>query len=184
MSSATPSARAYTGAQKPYVSVIIEGDGAALKDTSHNGSINNAKHPRFNSKPRESSFFRWWLFELLASVISIASLISLVLVLRHYSGRGLQELDLPYSLTLNGIVAAISTVNRVALMVPVGAAMSQEAWLWFSRQKGVCRSQLADLEDSDAASRGAWGSFLFLCKARRRCARPSQRCHCQKLTRR
>lgn len=175
MPSVTPSARAYAGTQKPYVSVNIEGNGIALMDTSHNGSTNNAP---FNSKPCESSFFRWWLFELLASVISIASLISLVLVLRHYSGRGLQELDLPYSLTLNGIVAAISTVNRVALMVPVGAAMSQEAWLWFSRQKGVCRSRLADLEDSDAASRGAWGSFLFLCKARRRCARPSQRCHC------
>lgn len=178
MSSATPPARAYEGAQKPYVSVNIEGDGTALMDVSYNGSANNANHPRLNSKPRESSFFRWWLFELLASVISIASLISLILVLRHYSGRGIQELDLPYSLTLNGIVAAISTVNRVALMVPVGAAMSQEAWLWFSQQKDICRSRLVDLEDSDAASRGAWGSFLFLCKARRRCARPSQRCHC------
>jgi hypothetical protein len=48
MSSATPSVRAYAGAQKPYVSVNIEGDGTALKDTSYNGSINNAKHPRFD----------------------------------------------------------------------------------------------------------------------------------------
>jgi hypothetical protein len=98
MSSATPSARACTGTQKPYVSVIIEGDGAAPKDTSHNGSINNAKHPRFNSKPRESSFFRWWLFELLASVISIASLISLVLVLLLWtrpSGAGFTILAYP-----------------------------------------------------------------------------------------
>jgi hypothetical protein len=90
--------------------------------------------------------------------------------LRIYDGHSLNDLNLPYSLTLNGIVAVIATLNRVALMVSVGSAMSQEAWLWFSpvKQRQNCRSRLGDLELSDAASRGAWGSLVFLFVARRR----------------
>lgn len=133
-------------------------------------SPNNAAGGRFERRSGSDFFLRWWIPEIFSSFLSVAALLSLVLVLRHYDSRGINQLNLPYSLTLNGIVAAISTVNRVALMVPVGSAMSQEAWLWFSmaKQSKVVRSQLRDLEISDAASRGAWGSLVFLCKARSR----------------
>ena len=121
-------------------------------------------------KHSRSSFFRWWLPEIIASILSIASLLSIVIVLRIYDGQSLNDLNLPYSLTLNGIIAVIATLNRVALMVPVGSAMSQEAWLWFSSvaHKDTCRSRFLDLDLSDAASRGAWGSLVFLFVARRR----------------
>lgn len=119
-----------------------------------------------------TSLFLWWSPEILSSTISLGCLVATVAVLRHYDGRGIQDLNLPYSLTLNGIVAAISTINRVALMVPVASALSQEAWLWFAPSRhavtGPARGQLRDLELSDAASRGAWGSLIFLLKARRR----------------
>ncbi len=84
--------------------------------------------------------------------------------------HSLNQIDLPRSIGLNGLVALLSTVNRVALMVPVGSAMSQEVWLWFSstRRRPVCRARLRDLESSDAASRGAWGSLLLLFRARTR----------------
>lgn len=127
------------------------------------------------TKPSRSSFLRWWFPEILASIISIASLLATVIVLRHYDGLGLNDLNLPNSLTLNGIIAAIATLNRVALMVPVGSAMSQEVWLWFSSvaHKDTCRSRFLDLNLSDAASRGAWGSLVFLFVARRRFVPPS-----------
>ena len=113
------------------------------------------------------SFFRWWLPELFASLLSVASLISLIAVLRHYHGRGIQDLRLPSSLTLNGLVAILSTLTRASLMVPIGSAISQDVWLWLSKpQKG--RGQLQDLEFSDAASRGSWGSLVFLIRARSR----------------
>ena len=64
--------------------------------------------------------------ELFASLLSVASLISLIVLVRSYHGRGIGELNLPYSLILNGLVALISTVNIVALMVPVGSTLSQE----------------------------------------------------------
>jgi hypothetical protein len=123
------------------------------------------------TKPARNSFLRWWFQEILASIISVASLLSTVIVLLHYDGLGLNDLNLPHSLTLNGIIAAIATINRVALMVPVASAMSQEVWLWFSSvaHKGTCRSRFLDLDISDAASRGAWGSLVFLFVTRRRC---------------
>ena len=52
-------------------------------------------------------------------------------------------------------------------MVPVGSAISQEVWLWLSKAQkdsGV----LQNLESSDAASRGSWGSLIFLVRARTR----------------
>jgi hypothetical protein len=122
------------------------------------------------TKPARSSFLRWWFLEILASILSVASLLTIVIVLHRYDGLGLNDLNLPNSLTLNGIIAALATVNRVALMVPVGSAMSQEVWLWFSSaaHEDTCHSRLLDLNISDAASRGAWGSLMFLFVARRR----------------
>jgi Protein of unknown function (DUF3176) len=127
------------------------------------------------TKPSRGSFLRWWFLEILTSIISVASLLSTVVVLRHYDGLNVNDLNLPSSLTLNGIIAAIATLNRVALMIPVGSAMSQEVWLWFSSvaHKDTCRSRFSDLNLSDAASRGAWGCLVFLFVARRRFVPPT-----------
>ena len=151
--------------RKPVSYTSIENDEAALIDHS-----DPAAAPGPRAQPHGSSFFRWWLPELFASVLSVASLLALVIVLRAYDGRGITDLNLPASLTLNGIVAAISTFNRVCLMVPVGAAISQEAWLWFltARHQKRTYSRLGDLDLTDGASRGAWGSLVFLCFSRRR----------------
>jgi thiosulfate reductase cytochrome b subunit len=113
--------------------------------------------------PRSNSFLRWWAAEIAASMLSIASLLSVMIVLRKYEGRSINDLGLPSWLTLNGIVATISTINRVCLMLPVGSAISQEAWLWFSGagQTGKYSCRLQDLEKSDAASRGASGSLML-----------------------
>ena len=111
---------------------------------------------------------RWWLPEIVASVLSLVSFVSLVFLLWSYQGRSLEDLHLPASLTLNGVVAIISTINRAALMIPVGSIMSQEVWLWLSKRRG----RLADLDLSDAASRGAWGSMQFLIRPRKRFRHP------------
>ena len=120
--------------------------------------------------PSVLSCLRWWIPELFASLLSICTFVSVMLILRNYHGRALNEINLPSSLTLNTLIALLSTVNRVALMVPVGSAMSQEVWLWFSNpwSKSNHRARLRDLELSNAASRGAWGSLLFLFSGRSR----------------
>jgi hypothetical protein len=92
---------------------------------------------------------------------------ALALVVRRYEGRPIQEINLPKSLQLSAIVAALSTVTRVALIVPVASALSQDSWLWFSnpKQRFSGHSRLKDLELMDNASRGPWGSFQFLLRA-------------------
>ena len=139
-------------------------DGEVAIDLMGSPNRNSSQNSTRPSRTGVLSNFRWWMPELFASLLSMISFVSLVFILRNYHGRALNQIDLPRSISLNGLVALLSTVNRVALMVPVGSAMSQEAWLWFSniRRRPVCRARLCDLESSDAASRGAWGSLLLL----------------------
>lgn len=59
-------------------------------------------------------------------------------ILRNYHGRALNEIDLPRSLSLNGLIALLSTVDRVTLIVPVGSAMIQ-VWLWLSDARRACK---------------------------------------------
>ncbi|KUJ15929.1 uncharacterized protein LY89DRAFT_99197 [Mollisia scopiformis] len=113
---------------------------------------------------RTSSILKWWLPEIVASTLSVATLFSLALILRLYEKRNITDLRLLSSLTLNGLIAVISTLNRVLLMVPVGSILSQEGWHWFAEkdQRKRCKSSLGDLDALDQAARGAWGSLIFL----------------------
>ena len=141
-------------------------DRTALMQPSE--SIQSKSHRKKHTG--RSSFLRWWLPEIFASVLSVACLVCIVAILRVYDRRGLDQVNFPTGLTLNGVIALIATINRVALMVPVGSSLSQEAWLWFSpvTHQKVCPTRLRDLELSDDASRGAWGSLIFLLYGRHR----------------
>ena len=121
-----------------------------------------AKKP---TKRSRISVLRWWIPEIIASIISVGSLIGIAFFLRAYDGVGIDDIKLPYSLSINGVVALLATVNRVALMIPIGSGLSQEIWLWFSTtdRGGKTRGRrLRDLSRSDDASRGAWGSLKLM----------------------
>ena len=144
---------------------MSQDDTAKLIETRLQESLESAKPSLKSQKFPE---LRWWLPEILASILSLISFISLVVLIWHYQGQSLDGLRLPGSLTLNGLVSIIATINRAALMIPVGSIMSQEVWLWLSKRRG----RLADLELSDEASRGAWGSAKFLLQPRKRFLHP------------
>ncbi|RDW82538.1 hypothetical protein BP6252_03650 [Coleophoma cylindrospora] len=119
--------------------------------------------------PRASSTFlqkslscsNWWLYELLAMFLSVASLITVIALLMHYNGKPTQQWA--YGITLNGVVAALATVTRTALMIPTATALSQSKWLWFTSDKNLIGpKRLQDLETFDSASRGSLGSFRLL----------------------
>lgn len=139
-----------------------------LIDQPFPDTIHHDSRPRLHHSIRTA--LRWWIPELLAIILSIAALLVIVIVLRVYEGRSIDDLNLPKYLTLNGLVAAISTFDRVFLVVPIGSAISQEAWLWFRKNdiEQHPHSHLRDLSRSDAASRGAWGSFCFVFTSPRR----------------
>ena len=105
----------------------------------------------------------WWGFELAAICISFAAFASLVAVLAT-SNNHVQRTFLWQGLTLNGLVAILSTLTRASLLFAVAAAIDQSKWITFSQnQSGTSKSRpLEDLEYFDQASRGAWGSAKLL----------------------
>jgi hypothetical protein len=121
------------------------------------------KNPRtiFNVLP-------WWLPELTSSVLSITSLLCIVIVLRNYEGRLATDLHLPSSLTLNGLIAFVATINRACLLMPVCSAIMQEMWLYFAHEakKPVCMSRLQDMELFANASHSSMGSVVFIIRTR------------------
>lgn len=126
------------------------------------------------TSPRKgvSTSLRGWWPEILAALCALIALAALVALVRYYRGRSIDwpSPDSQYNPSLNGLIALLSTIARAALLIPVASALSQDVWLCLSDgSRGLAgRGQLRDLEISDDASRGAWGSVLLLRHFRKR----------------
>ena len=59
----------------------------------------------------------------------------------------------------------LSKVASAALILPISEAIGQLKWTWFH---GTESKEMIDFEIFDKASRGAWGSFLLLCRTKGR----------------
>ncbi|KAI2635877.1 hypothetical protein GGS26DRAFT_515936 [Hypomontagnella submonticulosa] len=106
--------------------------------------------------------FSLWTFQLSALVLSCASFISIVAVAAGYSGRPLSDWTFGI-LSINSIIAGLTTVMKGALMVPIADSISQAKWSWFSSSaSGSVGRPLRHLDRIDQVSRGAWGSLLWL----------------------
>ena len=109
----------------------------------------------------------WWWPELFATAVSIVAMLAIAFVALHYRGQGVVTVSLPSRLTLNSLIALLATVARACLLVPVASTLSQEVWLALS-EVGSTKTRLRDLNASEYASRGTWGSILLLGHIRRR----------------
>ncbi|OJD31464.1 acid phosphatase protein [Diplodia corticola] len=97
----------------------------------------------------------WWLFELLAWIISAIAMAVLVVTLILTDGRPLPHW--PMRITLNSFISILATIIKAAMVVPIAEGISQLKWLWF-KKAGV----LKDIQTFDEASRGMWGSLKLL----------------------
>ena len=117
----------------------------------------------------ERIFTNWWLWEILAVLLSFGTFSALVIVLIVYDGRAVSAL--PKRISLNAIVSILGTISRTSLMFSITATLCQFKWLLFS---GRTR-QLKDLQLYDDASRGPLGSSALLiaekCRSVRSCIR-------------
>ena len=104
----------------------------------------------------ERTFTNWWLWEILAVLLSLGTFSALVTVLIVYDGRAVSAL--PKRISLNAIVSILGTISRTSLMFSVTATLCQLKWLWFS---GRTRP-LKDLQLYDDASRGPLDSSALL----------------------
>ncbi|KAF9880320.1 hypothetical protein CkaCkLH20_02274 [Colletotrichum karsti] len=121
-------------------------------------TASNDKKKRATAKRRRPIFsiLKGWWQEIVWSVISLICVIVLVVLLNAYDGKPLP--NWPSGLTLNTVIAFISTVCRTAFILPVMESLSQYKWNWYKKSP----RPLADFRVFDEASRGPWGSLKLL----------------------
>ncbi|KAM5350587.1 hypothetical protein ACJ41O_007092 [Fusarium nematophilum] len=98
----------------------------------------------------------WWL-EGLSCLFSIAAIVALVVLLQKFDDKPLPIF--PLGLTLNTLIALLSTSTRACLILVIEESVSQLKWLWLRRER-----PLKDFEVFDEASRGPWGSLRLLAR--------------------
>ena len=97
----------------------------------------------------------WWP-ETMALSFSAGCLVLVAVILRYYDGR--PNPTLPTGITLNAVVAILSTASRSSLLFAITATVGQSKWCWFRSRPRT----LHDLQRLDEASRGPLGSFGML----------------------
>jgi hypothetical protein len=109
----------------------------------------------------------WWALEYLASLISITATAALIVTLAVTDGHKQPSWGVAGAkITLNAIVAAITTVIRTALTMVVGGAMSQSAWNWYSSKRASEKLNGGKpLKDFDSFADGGsdpWASVMLI----------------------
>ncbi|KAF2818751.1 hypothetical protein CC86DRAFT_153528 [Ophiobolus disseminans] len=120
------------------------------------------KRPRKTLRPlrERASLFGWW-WELAAVVVSLVSMSLILTILCYMNNRLLSDWKLP--IQLNSLIAIFSTFARSALLVALAGGLSQLKWNHFEKQ----HSTLDRLQIHDEASRGPWGSVMYLFRMRK-----------------
>jgi hypothetical protein len=105
-----------------------------------------------------------WTFEILSVIVSIASVVTIVVVLYRENNRSLTAWK--FGITLNTVIATLGTIARTTLAFAISACIGQQRWSWFRRKS----DHLVAFERFDEASRGPYGSLqLFVWLRMRYC---------------
>lgn len=105
---------------------------------------------------------QFWMIEVISSLISFLCLGLIVLVFLAYDGKK-QETQGIYSGLPTTTVNILITLMRTAMVLPVGTALAQLQWSWFTTEQ-----QLVDMETFADATRGPFGSMVLLSKMTQR----------------
>lgn len=97
-----------------------------------------------------------WALEYGALILAAAAFASIVAVLEVYKDRPVS--DWTSKVSLNTVISTVGIVMKGAVLLPVGAALSQLKWTWYHRQS----RPLQTFQTLDAASRGPLGAATLL----------------------
>ncbi|KAI0550936.1 hypothetical protein F4679DRAFT_572603 [Xylaria curta] len=98
----------------------------------------------------------WWWWEIGATILSIASLVLLFILFFKSDSQPLQSW--PLQIQPSFLVAFLATIAKKSMMVPVASCLSQLKWRHFMHRP----RPLDQFQVIDDASRGPWGSLIFL----------------------
>ncbi|KAF5721156.1 DUF3176 domain-containing protein [Fusarium globosum] len=132
------------------------------RELQNNGDslISNQDSLGTNYALRRNHIFRSWWQEIAWCVFAAGLLVLLVVLLKTHDKKPAPE----WFVSLNAVVAAIATICRASMVIPVSEGLSQLKWNAFARSQ----RPLDDLKTFDQASRGPFGSLLLLSKTRGR----------------
>ncbi|KAK4212581.1 hypothetical protein QBC37DRAFT_287669 [Rhypophila decipiens] len=99
--------------------------------------------------------WKLWLPEFSACALVLAMVGALVGTILPHQDKPLPEW--PYGLSINTMVAIYLTIMKAALVFILSNCLGQLKWTWFEKTH-----PLNHLDKYDNASRGPWGSLLFL----------------------
>lgn len=97
-----------------------------------------------------------WICESTAMVFSLACLVAIALIVKFYDNQTIPHF--PSGITLNTIIAILSTAARSSLIYVICATIGQLKWYWFGRSG----RRLRDVQALDEASGGPLGSLIIL----------------------
>lgn len=131
---------------------------------STNGTSDGDSSKTAASTSKCRGFQQWatdvWFWEFLLLSLSVTALAAEISVLYSYSGYPLP--DWPLGITINTLISILSAISTSALLSVLSSIIGQTKWVWMARDHG----RLSQLELIDNASRGPWGSMLFISSAR------------------
>ncbi|KAF3764512.1 hypothetical protein M406DRAFT_330849 [Cryphonectria parasitica EP155] len=101
---------------------------------------------------------RDWRSEIVALLVALCCLLAIFLISARFNNQ--QQPNWPYATTLNlsTLIALIATVLRSMLESILDSSIGQLKWRWFRSSS----RPLSHMQTFDNASRGSWGSFLFM----------------------
>lgn len=129
--------------------ILQESDSGYTKCPQNLGSPGSAKG-------RRAIFSSWWWGEIVAVAVSIAAMIAMLVVLAQSNGRALAWWT--FFFQPNTVVSILAMVSKASMMLVVSACLSQLKWRHFQGRP----RPLHHLQVFDDASRGPWGSLIFV----------------------
>lgn len=107
-------------------------------------------------KRRRAIFSSWWWGEIMAVVVSVAAMIAMLVILAQSNGKALAWWS--FFFQPNTVVSILAMVSKASMMLVVSACLSQLKWKHFQDRP----RPLSHLQVFDDASRGPWGSLVFV----------------------
>ncbi|KAF2489927.1 hypothetical protein BU16DRAFT_567020 [Lophium mytilinum] len=128
--------------------------------------------PNASTAPAKSSILStslsllqdWWLWEILGACLGTITLLIICILLSIYDGR--PQPSIRWGITLNAVIALLTTIMKAALLTVVAEGLNQEKWARFANRT-LWKHPLSDFQVFDYASRGGFGSLSLLWRLKR-----------------
>jgi hypothetical protein len=133
--------------------------GTTVKPTPESEPPMNGPRPGLRNKDPsvlKKLVFDSWIGEAVVMALSMGCLTAIAIIVNLYDGDPLPQWR--GGVTLNTVIAVLSTTARSGMIFVVSAAMGQLKWCWL----GQTRRRILDMQAMDDASRGPLGAARIL----------------------